>query len=161
MSDRIAVMHQGRIEQTASARDLYERPRTTFVARFLGSCNILRGTISEVAQQTTTIETELGVVSSASAARASAPSGRSTSLAIRPERILLSEQNSVAPANMNRIRGRVRDSTYNGPETRYEVEVSNAGILTAVMLNSAGRSFQPGQAVDCTFAPDSVVILED
>ena len=107
------------------------------------------------------IATELGAIRSDTSPRTSAPPGRSTSLAIRPERILLSEQDSVAPASMNCIRGRVRTSTYNGPETRHEVEVSNGGILTAVMLNGSGRSFEPGQAVDCTFAPDSVVILED
>src|SRR5439155_1518160 len=62
MSDRIAVMNDGRIQQLGGSQELYERPRTRFVAQFLGSCNLLEGSVSSREGPRVLVQTSLGVL---------------------------------------------------------------------------------------------------
>ena len=124
MSDRIAVFNQGKIEQLAAPHELYERPRTAFVAGFVGISNLLK---PEIGARLT---------------------GTSGTCSIRPEKIHLQRANSGIPAaNADRamsVQGTLTSVLYLGAGSRYEVALQGGGALT-VMQQNGETSFQPAQ----------------
>jgi spermidine/putrescine transport system ATP-binding protein len=148
MADAIAVMNAGKIEQLGTPAELYESPRTAFVAGFLGISNLLHGTV----------EGE-GVVRLAdgSVVRAPAAAGRSgeVSIGIRPEKVRLGahEENHVA--------GEVRESAYIGVSTQYIVDTRAGAITLYVQNTEAGApSVQPGDQVTLSWSPDATFVVE-
>src|SRR5260221_3540409 len=97
MSDRIAVIHQGRIEQTGAPDALYDRPRTRFVADFLGVKNLLDASVSGVADGFATLRTRGGLTVVA-ADDSGYQTGSEVTIGIRPERMSLGG-NETAPAS--------------------------------------------------------------
>jgi spermidine/putrescine transport system ATP-binding protein len=122
MSDRIVVMNGGLIEQIGSSEDVYEYPTSRFVAGFLGTSNLLEGTLKEVDDGYMTVETAVGYLY---AQRPPDPPAHGTTLAlsVRPERIALSDtaddpHHAIAAAGdegpRNRLVGTVRNVVYKG-----------------------------------------------
>jgi spermidine/putrescine transport system ATP-binding protein len=160
MSDRIAVMNNGRYEQLGDPESLYERPTTRFVAGFLGISNLIPATV------------EGGDGGYASArlsgdARIRVPRSllngtTSVSIGIRPEKIRLSERSVEPPAGHNRLIGTVRDASYLGVSTQYLVE-SHGGNLTVYEQNveRATRSelWARGDEVQMTWSPDHSFVV--
>jgi putative spermidine/putrescine transport system ATP-binding protein len=118
MSDRLAVLNAGRIEQAGTPADVYERPSTTFVAGFVGVSNVLSG----------------------EAARAIA--GRSESFTIRPEKIRLADADHEAASHECSARGHVREVVYLGAHTRYIVTLDAGGELVLLQQNLTTSSMQ-------------------
>jgi spermidine/putrescine ABC transporter ATP-binding subunit len=148
MSDRIAVMHRGRVEQVAAPRGLYETPATAFVAGFIGNINLLTGRAAgtnAVACGGTTL-----------AATGAAPSGAAVAVALRPERIRLDPAitlDTVLPMTVAHV-------VYQGETVRYILK-SEAGLeLQAVELGevrfAAGTRVRAGWA-----AADARMIQEE
>jgi len=135
MSDRVAVFNQGRVEQVDRPRELYARPRTTFVAGFVGTANVLTG----------------------EAARRIAGSERSVS--IRPEQIKFG---AAGPGQLG-VAGRVIDVQFHGPTSRFEIEADGArlAVMTANrdVDTDAGRP-AVGDAVELAWAPEAMIELE-
>ena len=111
MSDRVAVFNQDRIEQIAAPAELYEKPRTEFVAGFVGISNLLQG----------------------EAARAATGAARACS--IRPEKIHLAPAGAAAPENAMRIEGEVESLLYLGANTRFDIRLPGGGYLAVVQQN--------------------------
>lgn len=111
MSDRIALFHQGKIEQIGSPSEIYEHPASAFVAGFVGTSNLVSG---EVAKRIT---------------------GSEITFSIRPEKIHLGNVNESAPNNTYTSDGTVRDVVYLGLYTRYLVELEGGGDLVVVEQN--------------------------
>ncbi|MFQ6852898.1 ABC transporter ATP-binding protein [Streptomyces sp. 35M1] len=141
MADTVAVMNGGRVEQLGAPADLYENPRTTFVANFLGTSNLIGGEI---------VSTGENLVVAAGGGKLSVPrercSASSTSsggrllLGIRPEKISLAhadDADSIA-AGRNRVTGRITDSSFIGVSTQYVVE-SPAGTALQVYEQNVDR----------------------
>jgi spermidine/putrescine transport system ATP-binding protein len=148
MADAIAVMHDGRIEQLGAPTELYETPRTAFVAGFLGISNLLHGTVEGD-----------GVVRLAggTAVRAPAASGRTgdVSIGIRPEKVRLGAQDE------NHLAGEVRESAYIGVSTQYIVDTSAGAITLYVQNAEAGPpSVHPGNQVTLSWSPDATFVVE-
>ena len=124
MSDRIAVFNQGKIEQLAAPQELYERPRTAFVAGFVGISNLLT---PDVAARLT---------------------GQSGSCSIRPERIHLQPASNPVPADQAgrtmSAQGTLASALYLGAGSRYDVALQGGGHLT-VMMQNRESGFQPAQ----------------
>jgi spermidine/putrescine transport system ATP-binding protein len=160
MSDRIAVMNAGRIEQIDSAAELYERPRTRFVAQFLGSCNLLPGRVAAVSAATLRVDTPVGqlVAVITNSDRALLP-GDLINLALRPEKICLS---TTEPAGLNRLPAVIEEVTYCGSETRYRMR-SCETTLNVVALNTrpGHQGLHPRTQVWCSFPPEALVPLAD
>jgi spermidine/putrescine transport system ATP-binding protein len=138
MADTIAVMNHGRIEQLGTPAELYERPRTAFVAGFLGKSNLLDGMIAG---------SELRVHTNG----ASGP----VSVGVRPEKI------SLAGGGVNRLAGRVKESAYIGVAT--EVVVATAvGELTVFHQNVEAGGVAPGVGSDVTlsWAPEATFVVD-
>jgi putative spermidine/putrescine transport system ATP-binding protein len=112
MSDRVAVFHHGRLEQVDSPRGLYTRPRTVFVAGFVGTANVLTGAL---ARRVT---------------------GADRPVSVRPEHIRFGEPGGGETG----LPGRLVDVQYHGPVSRYEVEVEGGEVLTVSLpsLEEAG-----------------------
>jgi iron(III) transport system ATP-binding protein len=125
ISDRIAVMNNGLVEQLGPPREIYERPATEFVASFIGRTNLLRGKLAADIEA----GTEAGVETPFGELLCSFPGAVSASPAIgvviRPENIMISKAESSASAEAdNRFEGRVVNETYLGEVVEYEVRVA-------------------------------------
>jgi spermidine/putrescine transport system ATP-binding protein len=148
MADTIAVMNAGKIDQLGAPTELYETPRTAFVAGFLGISNLLPGTV----EGDGAVRLEDGTL-----VRVSAAAGRSggVSIGIRPEKVRLGTQEE------NRLTGEVRESAYIGVSTQYIVD-TRAGAITLYVQNAeAGApSVQPGNQVTLSWSPEATFVVE-
>jgi spermidine/putrescine transport system ATP-binding protein len=136
MSDRLVVMNAGRIEQLGSPREVYERPRTRFVAGFIGTSNLITGTVERMEGTTAFLETgaeESLVV--ADAAEAGAQVGRPLDITVRPEKIVLTPDKPVA--GRCAVRGRVTEVVYLGTSTQYAVNTADGSDLLVFVQNAS------------------------
>ncbi|RRU71926.1 ABC transporter ATP-binding protein [Stutzerimonas chloritidismutans] len=119
MSDRVAVFHQGQIQQIEDPRTLYEKPVNTFVANFLGENNRLPAHLLDRRGDSCTVKLGRGETVEALAVNVGA-TGSPVSLSIRPERVLLNGASANCP---NRFTGRVAEFIYLGDHIRIRLEV--------------------------------------
>ena len=157
LSDRVAIMQGGRIEQIGAPRDVYEHPGSVFVAKFLGEANLLPGTVESLTPHGATLRLPGG--GALQAARPTAlMAGQPGALFVRPEKMTLARAPAAGPANA--VAGTVRRSSFLGNTLRYAVEVAPGLTLTADMPNRGG-TFQPdtGDAVTVTWAAEDSSIL--
>jgi len=112
LSDRLAVFHNGRIEQVGAAREVYENPVNRFVADFVGTSNVLDGA---------TAQTLLG---------------RTGTYAIRPERMVLLDDGADVPAGMRSVPARVAEVVYAGPVTRVAADTESGQRLNATLVSA-------------------------
>jgi spermidine/putrescine transport system ATP-binding protein len=150
MADRIAVMNHGRIEQLGTPTELYETPRTAFVASFLGVSNLIAGTVSGSDTVRLHSGPEVRV-------RPDALAGRTGEVAvgIRPEKIELGQ------GQPNTLDGTVVEQAYVGVSTQYIVETA-CGRLTVYRQNaSAGlNGAAPGQSLTLSWSPGSTFVVD-
>jgi spermidine/putrescine transport system ATP-binding protein len=137
MSDRIAVMNEGAVEHLGTPRAIYEHPRTKFVAGFIGTSNLLSGTVSgfDGANAVVAIDGEQRIVvpvTPADGIRAGGP----VELTVRPEKIML---DTAAPAAGpgSRIRGVVTEVVYLGTSTNYNVTTSTGADVVVFTQNAS------------------------
>ncbi len=164
LSDRIAVMHAGRVEQLGDATSLYERPRTRFVSQFLGTCSLLDATVQQPAGDRFVASTSVGDLKVA----ATRPVGARCTLAIRPEKIQLrAAEASAGPGTgagtgVNNVRAQIVEMTYVGSVTHYELRVG-VQLLRAELMNTGGvaQRFTVGQGVMACLPADALIVLED
>ncbi|HZS32898.1 MAG TPA: ABC transporter ATP-binding protein, partial [Methylomirabilota bacterium] len=125
LSDRVAVMRDGRILQLGRPRELYEHPRTRFVAEFVGTNNLVPGTIAEVGGRRVLVDTALGRLVARAAPDGPERPGQACVVAIRPEHLTLSAADGPpGPEERNRCRGRVGLTAYLGNAVRYDIETA-------------------------------------
>jgi spermidine/putrescine transport system ATP-binding protein len=153
MADRIAVMSQGRIEQLDGPEELYERPRTRFVADFLGVANLFRGVVDGVADGIARVRTESGLVLDA-VQDGGYRAGAAVWVGLRSERISLSERSG------NVLEGTIDDEIFLGDWTDWRVRVG-ASVLSVGEGNVLARARRRGDAVTLSFPPEAVLRLED
>jgi len=118
MSDRIAIFDKGLIEQVGTPAEVYERPRTAFVAGFVGTSNVLDGGV------------------------AMAVAGRPGTYTVRPEKIHLVPAGGPIPAGSVAVEGTVRDVVYLGSDTRYHVALDLGGELEVIKQNVTTSSME-------------------
>jgi spermidine/putrescine transport system ATP-binding protein len=162
MSDRIAVMNEGRYEQLGDPEALYERPTTRFVAGFLGVSNLLGGECQGTADGLGIIQLADGTVVKAPA---DAVYGRTTvDVGVRPEKIRLHKKGSDAADGHNRLSGVVTDASYMGVSTSYVIE-TRGGARVMVYEQNIERTtkeelWRRGDQVDLTWIPDHTFVVE-
>lgn len=125
MADTVAVMNAGRVEQLGTPADLYENPRTTFVANFLGTSNLIEAEVS-AKNGTDLVVTAGGVKLLLPAGRSAAAgaAGDKLLVGVRPEKITLAHADDAGavPEGRNRITGRIVDSSFIGVSTQYVID---------------------------------------
>ena len=152
MSDRIAVFNHGRIEQIGPPEEIYDRPKTRFVADFIGETNLREGRVSALDQGHATITLENGH-SIVAAARADLALGAAATVSIRPERLHLD-----APApEANRFAGRIADCVYHGDHLRVMLDEAAGGFV--VKAERRGRAWSPGDPVTVSFSAGDAWVI--
>jgi spermidine/putrescine transport system ATP-binding protein len=160
MSDRIAVMNNGRYEQLGDPESLYERPTTRFVAGFLGISNLIPATVegSDGAYASARLVDDARI----KVPRAMLNAETNVSIGVRPEKIRLSERSQDPPSGHNRLVGVVRDASYIGVSTQYLVE-SPGGNLTVYEQNveraTRAELWARGDEVQLTWSPDHSFVV--
>jgi spermidine/putrescine transport system ATP-binding protein len=142
MSDRIAVMNRGRVEQVAVPEEVYDRPTTTFVAGFIGVSNLMPGSVAGSGR----VRLDSGL--EVAADTGSLPVGEGCAAVVRPEKLrieLVGE--GVAPADgLPRVEGVVESSLYLGTATQIAVDLGEGVRMTVLVPNAdeAERQRLPG-----------------
>jgi ABC-type Fe3+/spermidine/putrescine transport system ATPase subunit len=150
MSDRVAVMRDGRIEQAGPPQEIYERPRNEFVATFLGASNILSGTIRERRGSEHLVEVAGAALRVSAAGRAV---GERVTLALRPEKVRLAEN--------GRVTVKLKNVVYRGAQTHLYADL-NGIQLAAFVPNAEARPvpLEPGADLGLDWDDRSLVVLE-
>ncbi len=151
MADTIAVMNKGKIEQMGAPDELYDSPKTKFVANFLGQSNLIPGTIAGTDGDNLVIDlygTKVAVPKKRSSAQ-----GSSVLVGIRPEKFRIAAEGKGATGNVL-TGGVVSDVSYIGVSTQYQVEMPWGKELMVFEQNDDGVApFNKGDAVNISWAP--------
>jgi spermidine/putrescine transport system ATP-binding protein len=158
LSDRIAVMDRGRVEQLGTPEDLYDTPRTLFVAGFIGTSNLLAGRVESVDAGEAVVRLGTGAVCLARAV--DARPGDAVDVAIRPESIGLvaAEATGDAVVTGPSLPGTILQSAYLGVSVSHQVEMSGGLVLTVVVPRSHQR-FGIGDGVQVTWRSADAMVL--
>jgi spermidine/putrescine transport system ATP-binding protein len=162
MSDRLVVMNNGRIEQLGAPREVYERPQTRFVAGFIGTSNLIEGTVARMDGTTAVLERGTGEsIAVPDAARAGASVGGRLHLTVRPEKIVLGS--GQPEAGRCALRGRVAEVVYLGSSTQYAVRLSDGAELSVYVQNSSDSSdiAERDQEVWLSWRPEHTLALAE
>jgi spermidine/putrescine transport system ATP-binding protein len=159
MSDRIAVMNRGRVEQVADPEAVYERPATTFVAGFIGVSNLMPATVQE--GEVVRIEDGPTVRAEVNGFR---PGDRCHAV-VRPEKLRIAAADSAADGSLPSIEGVVESSLYLGTSTQIAVQLPTEARLTVLVPNAdeAERQRLPGGGarVRLSWHPDHMHLVRD
>jgi len=160
LSDRVAVMKDGRVLQIGTPKQLYERPRTRFVADFVGTNNLVPGQVRERRGDCLVVETALGRLDAIPSDPAAVV--ERCVLAIRPENMSIAAAGAAAPTNGNVARGRISFASYLGNTLRYDVETEGGHVLKADIRDPWHHDPLPlGAAVVLHFPPSVTLAVGD
>ena len=152
VSDRVAVMRGGKIEQIGVPAEIYGAPATRFVAEFIGTMNRIDSTVSGPGS------VDVGGVQLAVDAAAGRAAGATVLLLVRPESVDLSPMNGHVPEGS--LAGQVTAHTFLGPVTRVRVAVDDGPELVATVPSASALEFAVGQRVTARFAAASARVLD-
>jgi spermidine/putrescine transport system ATP-binding protein len=149
MSDRLAVMNDGRIEQEGRPQEIYEQPATRFVAGFIGTSNLLTGRVGRVSGEQAVIEVSpderivLPLRRAAGLGDRAAGSGDEVELTVRPEKIVIT--GSPPGTDGSVLRGTVTEVVYLGTSTNFSVTTTTGAEMVVFRQNSASGDSQPAR----------------
>jgi spermidine/putrescine transport system ATP-binding protein len=146
MADWIVVMNSGRIEQLGEPAELYEHPRTPFVANFLGVSNLLPGVVAGP----DSVKLESGEVLHVSPSALDGRTGQ-VSVGIRPEKLY------IDGTGVNRLAGEIVERAYVGVSTQYVVKTPLGQV--SVYVQGAG-SHAPGERLELSFSPEAAFVVD-
>jgi spermidine/putrescine transport system ATP-binding protein len=153
MSDRIAVMNRGHVEQVGDGRAIYDHPTTPFVAAFVGENNGLTGTVSALSGGMATVDTPLGALRGR--ASPDLAYGQAATLFIRPE-ALKPAMNGTAPGMTAEVTG----TAFEGSQTHIALRAANGHLLTMSLGRDADASaLAPGAKIGLAFSPSDALVL--
>jgi spermidine/putrescine transport system ATP-binding protein len=159
MSDQIAVLAEGRVEQVGPPQEIYSAPATTYVAGFLGAANIFDADVLECGNGSavcSALSTRLGAAVDSSCKPGPA------AIVIRPERITLTDRDVPVSAGSNAVNGTIAHVVYHGASTQVHVDVGESTALIVDVPNQYGPQsvgYESGMAVTCVCSQDAVRVL--
>ncbi|HEY8238994.1 MAG TPA: ABC transporter ATP-binding protein [Candidatus Limnocylindrales bacterium] len=169
MSDRIAVMHRGRIEQVGAPQDLYDRPQTSFVADFIGTTNLLTGTVEALRPDGALVRLDSGDTCRISSDGRTA--GQPVQVSIRPESIELRPADRAAveasdgagggpepTAASGVMTAKVEQVAYLGATVQYHIRTEK-GLAMSVLAGRTGPRFESGDSVTLAWAPADALVM--
>jgi putative spermidine/putrescine transport system ATP-binding protein len=159
ISDRIAVMAKGRIEQLDQPEEIYSNPRTIFAASFVGNSNQFYGLIKSASQGLCQAGNHLLHVPPTQELQ----DGDAVLVLVRPEEVKLQEANEQNSVNTHPIRNQINGvidlRTFLGPFTRFHVRIDEHTVLTADIPSQQSQGYYVAQHVTLTFSPDVCQVL--
>ncbi len=164
MADQVAVMNGGRVEQLGAPADLYENPRTTFVANFLGTSNLIAAQVAAASTDVITVTCgDVKIKIPAARCRAQTSTGDKLLVGVRPEKVSITHADAAAsiPAGRNRITGRIAASSFIGVSTQYIVDSPSCADFDVYVQNVERDSrLAPGAEVVLHWNPDHTFGLD-
>lgn len=164
MSDRMAVMNEGRIVQLGAPTEIYEQPETRFVADFIGASNILSGRVVETTGEEISAETESGLrvlVSRHEDMRL--PEAEKVSICVRPETIKVQPSHAGEEGD-NIVMGTIKQKVYQGDFTQLEIELIQGDVVMVRLGSEVDRQLRDllkkGAEVLVSWAPEDVILLD-
>ena len=143
LSDYVAVMRAGKIEQIGTPKEIYERPKSRFVAGFIGTSNFLSGSIKELRGGSFLVVTDDGI---SVEIQGVPPASQRVAVAIRPEAIQLTSDDSGAAA-VNSTKGIIEQIIYRGLNTHVHVRRANGDVLTVIRQSNEPSALPAHAAV--------------
>jgi len=157
MSDRIAVMRNGTVDQVGTPREVYEQPRTRFVTDFIGESNILPVRVVDVDGQYARLSLAEFLVLAPMREQVSV--GQQVSLVVRPEHVLLGPD--AERGELNHLKGRVTKELYHGSLIRYELQVGDHSLVAESQNTLEQQLYRAGAEISVAWHPSSCSILLD
>ena len=160
MSDRIAVMSGGRVEQVGSPREIYERPQTAFVADFIGSLNVLELTVDEVVGEYAVMrpgEGERVIVAAGPDTR----TGEGVRIATRPEQVQIEPVEAASPEGESRLEGTIAEVVFLGMYTQFHVETRAGRVVSHRLADEALAGLDVGARVALHWRPEQASLLDE
>ena len=159
MSDRIAVMNHGRIEQVGAPEEVYDRPATEFVAGFLGASNLLPGTVA--GEDGGAVRIALDDAGEVRVPAARVPEGAArVKVGVRPEKLMPAGLREAPGGEENEIEGRVRTSTYLGLGHQLEIDGPGGTTLTVYVQAAGGGTPGAGDTVRLRWRPEHTFVVQ-
>lgn len=156
MSDTIALMNQGRIEQIGTPQELYEKPTNRFVADFIGESNFLEGDVSTIRGRSAEIRTTKGLIVQVKP-NPDIQVGQPVTLAIRPEKIILDASTGKSE---NRFQGTVDNVVYLGEIVKYVITMNSGEHIAAKSTNvTVGQQYKRGDQIDLGWNLEDCLIV--
>jgi spermidine/putrescine transport system ATP-binding protein len=158
MSDRIAVMNGGQVEQIGSPREIYTRPQTAFVADFIGSLNVLELRVDELVGDYAVTRLDDGervVV----AAEPGTSVGDEVRVAMRPEQVQLSAAAAALPDGGSFLRGRIAEVVFLGMYTQFHVDTRAGRVISHRMADEPLAELEPGTDVVLEWQPEDAALV--
>jgi spermidine/putrescine transport system ATP-binding protein len=149
MADRIVIMNGGHIEQLGTPSELYERPRTAFVAGFLGASNLLEGTVAGDDRVKLLEGTVVQVPREALAGKSG-----SVQIGVRPEKIRIGGEEG------NSLTGSITESAYIGVSTQYIVDTPAGAVTVYVQNDRPGGQVATGERLTLSWSPESTFVVD-
>ncbi len=163
MSDRIAVMNRGRIEQVSSPEDVYERPATSFVAGFIGVSNLMPGVVESAEADRTHVRLDAGV--GIEVAGNGFQEGERCHAVVRPEKLHITGTEGSTGDGWPSVGGTVESSVYLGTATQIVVRVAGDVPMTVLVPNAdeaeRGRLPGGGAKVSLAWAPEHIHLVRE
>jgi ABC-type Fe3+/spermidine/putrescine transport system ATPase subunit len=153
ISDRIAVMRSGRIEQVGGPREIYRQPATPFVAEFMGTTNLLSGTVARGGTVIQAGGTAFAV------ARLARSDGAPVTFSLRPEALRPLAAGEAVPAGFARIEAELERLEFLGPLTRIEARLRDGTSLRAAALGERPDALAAGDEMAFAYDPSRVVVF--
>jgi spermidine/putrescine transport system ATP-binding protein len=160
MSDRIAVINKGRIEQLGDVNAIYHNPRTTFVANFIGQANILPATVLRRSAEGIHIKLD-GKLDLVIREANLSPDAESLLVSIRPEKIHLEKNRPVGDFNV--FEAEIAEEIFKGATDQLELVTAGGLELTAVAANESANeeNCAKGEKVFCSLHPNDIVVVQE
>ena len=158
LSDRIAVMNDGKILQVGTPAEIYDTPQNRFVADFIGTSNFLEGTLISENEVVLTMEPTSNIVCTPNT---DISTNTPVTIAVRPERINL--RMNPTPDTQNVLHGVIQDESYLGTTLQYTVETDYPTPLIVHQQNigdKEGHRFQRGDTVYLQWTPENAIVLK-
>jgi spermidine/putrescine transport system ATP-binding protein len=154
MSDRIAVMSVGRLEQVGEPYQVYNQPETAFVASFVGENNTLRGKITRVKNGIAVLDTPAGPIQCRNPERIGP--GQTTTAFVRPESIVVANGHH---GGQNVLTCRVTSKSFEGAYVNLGLEAGGLGLTMRLSNDGVGAPIVPGTQLKVTFGPEHALLL--
>lgn len=170
LSDRIAVMHEGRIEQIGSPNEIYQHPQTPFVADFIGDTNLFKGQVEQANKEAIQVLTDTGlqmIVAMNKRSRNDYPAvsphqlrgGAKVVVSIRPENITLHSEPPETPGNS--FAGKLVDQMYLGTHLQYIVKLNTGVTLMVRQSQSLGENLDYDRNIYVCWKPTDCLALPE
>jgi putative spermidine/putrescine transport system ATP-binding protein len=156
MSDRIAVMDQGRVLQIGTPVEIYEQPASRFIAEFIGESNLLNGTVKEVDGAVSSIRIGTATVTGRLTQNSSVSKDQDVALLVRPEMIRL---HALDADEQPRLTGTVAETIYQGSVVRYRIQIADQDLMVEVANRPDLPRLDMAEEVAVFWDADSGVVM--